>query len=58
MDGKYAGTFHLKNHENPHSWACDSYAEIPSLKLEKGIRVLTMLIKGGYNLGALEILEK
>ena len=58
IDGKYAGTFHLKNHADPHSWACDSYAEIPALKLEKGIRVLTMLIKGGYNLGIMEFLEK
>ena len=57
IDGKYAGFFPIRHHPDPNSWACDTTSEI-SLPLKKGIRVLTILIEGGYNLAELEILKK
>ena len=57
IDGKYAGFFPVRHHESTTSWACDTTSEI-SLELKKGIRILTMLIEGGYNLAELEILKK
>ena len=56
VDGKYAGFFPIRSHKSTN-WNCDTFSEIP-LKLKKGIRKLTVMIRGGYNLAELEILEK
>ncbi len=57
LDGKKIGKFLLKKHDS-ENWQIDTRAELKDLELPAGKHLLTLVIRGGYNMGSLEFVQQ